>query len=135
MTGERNVSTPVSDLLHRFELLTWNDQRLFASEFARAVLPRMLFFTGVAASRDGRVSVWIRRDEGRVIAAIKTFRDLTGAGLKEAKDAVDRSRFNGVALERLDSQRAAAWAEAFAAVGVELMVGETPDSRSASHGE
>ncbi len=30
--------------------------------------------------------------EGKVIEAIKVYRERTGAGLKEAKDAIDRSR-------------------------------------------
>ena len=30
--------------------------------------------------------------EGKVIEAIKVYREHTGAGLKEAKDAIDRSR-------------------------------------------
>ncbi|MGP9683368.1 hypothetical protein [Brachybacterium sp. AOP3-A1-3] len=35
-------------------------------------------------------------DEGRHIEAIKVYRELTGAGLKGAKDAVDRYRERGV---------------------------------------
>ena len=38
-------------------------------------------------SLDGRVIALVR--EGRKIEAIKLYRDLTGAGLKEAKDAVE----------------------------------------------
>lgn len=35
-------------------------------------------------------------DEGRHIEAIKVYRELTGAGLKDAKDAIDRYRDRGI---------------------------------------
>ncbi|WP_193106329.1 hypothetical protein [Brachybacterium sp. FME24] len=34
--------------------------------------------------------------EGRYIEAIKVYREFTGAGLKEAKDAIDRFRDRGI---------------------------------------
>jgi ribosomal protein L7/L12 len=51
--------------------------------------------SGPAHSLDGRVLALMR--EGRKIEAIKLYRDLTGAGLGEAKNAVE-------ALEREDSR-------------------------------
>jgi ribosomal protein L7/L12 len=43
--------------------------------------------SGLSQSLDGRVLALVR--EGRKIEAIKLYRNVTGAGLKEAKDAVE----------------------------------------------
>jgi large subunit ribosomal protein L7/L12 len=55
-----------------------------------------------ANSLDGRVLALVR--DGRKIQAIKLYRDITGAGLKEAKDAVEALERDGA----LSSKRAGA---------------------------
>ncbi|MFG2362682.1 ribosomal protein L7/L12 [Streptomyces mirabilis] len=67
--------------------LSRNDRRIARVE---KKLDRILDHLGLAEADPELEQVAALAREGRKIQAIKAYREVTGAGLKEAKDAVDR---------------------------------------------
>ncbi|MFE2515033.1 ribosomal protein L7/L12 [Streptomyces mirabilis] len=67
--------------------LSRNDRRIARVE---KKLDRILDHLGLAEPDPELEQVVALAREGRKIQAIKVYREVTGAGLKEAKDAVDR---------------------------------------------
>ncbi|MER5536360.1 ribosomal protein L7/L12 [Streptomyces mirabilis] len=67
--------------------LSRNDRRIARVE---KKLDRILDHLGLAEADPELEQVVALARDGRKIQAIKVYREVTGAGLKEAKDAVDR---------------------------------------------
>ncbi|MEV4445784.1 MULTISPECIES: ribosomal protein L7/L12 [Streptomyces] len=67
--------------------LSRNDRRIARVE---KKLDRILDHLGLAEADPELEQVAALARDGRKIQAIKVYREVTGAGLKEAKDAVDR---------------------------------------------
>ncbi|MCT9111775.1 ribosomal protein L7/L12 [Streptomyces mirabilis] len=67
--------------------LSRNDRRIARVE---KKLDRILDHLGLAEADPELEKVVALARDGRKIQAIKAYREVTGAGLKEAKDAVDR---------------------------------------------
>ncbi|MCX3061312.1 ribosomal protein L7/L12 [Streptomyces beihaiensis] len=70
--------------------LSGMDRRLVRMERQLTLLADRLGLEESAEQRAQREEVEALVREGKQIAAIKAYREMTGAGLKEAKDAVER---------------------------------------------